>query len=176
MPFRQRGSFGRRRSFRRPVINTIKREINAIQGVTAATNVVHTIAIAVDAPTTAGANQVHQGSIIKACWIEFWYYGLSADNTNDIIDIYLMKNPGANLTPPNPGTVGTSNEKKFVFQEWKGLAGTKTTGGMPYYQQGKWFKIPKIYQRFGTDDTLVLVARSPTTGNWCTKTIIKEQF
>ncbi len=75
----------------RPIINSIKNEINFVRGITASTNLVEPIAIAVDTPTTATRNQVQRGCAIKAIWIEFWYYGLSADNTNDIVDIFLMK-------------------------------------------------------------------------------------
>jgi len=176
MPFRRRGFFGRSR-FRgmRPIVNTLKIENNLTFAVAASTNAIVNLAVAVDDPATASSDQVKNGCKIKAFWLEFWYYGLSAGNTNDIFDAYVIKNPGANLTPPNPGTVGTSNEKKFVFREWKGLAGTKTTGGFPYYFQG-WIKIPRNYQRFGTDDRLVLVVRSATTGNMCFKTIMKYQF
>ncbi len=166
----------RQRGFRRgprPVINSIKNETNTVQGVVAATNLEIIIAQAKDNPVTSTPTDVQRGCLIKAISIEFWYYGLSSGNTNDIIDIYLIKNPGNNLVNPNPGTVGTSNEKKFVIREWKGLAGTKTTGGYPYEQRPRWFRIPKRYQRMGTDDVWFLVARSPTTGNLCAKFIYK---
>ncbi len=167
----------RNRGFRgsrpRPVLNSIKNEVNSVQGVVASTNLVLTIAQASDVHTTATPTSVINGCILKAIYIEFWYYGLSASNTNDIVDIYLIKNPGNNLVNPNPGTTGTSNEKKFIIREWKGLAGNKSLGGTPYSQQGRWFKIPKRYQRMGTDDVWFLVIRSPTTGNMCSKFIYK---
>jgi len=143
-----------------------------VDGLVAATNLVKQIVIAKDNELSTEVNTVRNGCIIKAVYIEFWYYGLSAGNTNDIIDIYLMKNPGNNLTPPNPGTVGTSNEKKFVFRTWKGLGGNKSLGGVPYNFRG-WIRIPKRYQRFGTDDRLQLVALTPTTGNLCQQYIYK---
>jgi len=157
----------------RPVINSIKNETSSIDALVASTNTTRSLVIADDTHDTAVASSVINGCIIKAVWIEFWYYGLSAGNTNDIIDIYLIKNPGNNLTLPNPGTTGQSNEKKFIFHEWRGLGGNKSLGGVPYNQKGRWFKIPKRYQRFGTDDRLQLVARSPTTGNFCLKSIYK---
>ncbi len=163
---RSRGSLG-------TIVTSVKNEVNSVQAVVAATNLVLDIAIAQDAATTAVANDVQKGCLIKAIWIEFWYYGLSAGATNDIFDAYLMKNPGNNLTNPNPGTTGTSNEKKFVIREWKGLAGLKSLGGQPYNQRGRWFKLPKRMHRMGTDDRWVLVVRSPTTGNFCSKFIYK---
>ncbi len=169
------GGFRRRFSGMRPMVNTLKIETNAIVAVAASTNEVFNAAIAVDSPATASSNQVKNGSRIKAFWYEFWYYGLSAGNTNDIFDMYVIKNPGNNLTPPNPGTVGTSNEKKFIFKQWRGLLGNKSLGGSPYGWRG-WIKIPKRYQRFGTDDRLSIITRSPTTGNLCQETIMKYQF
>ncbi len=156
----------------RPPVNSIKNEVTEVQAVVASTNLVIIISNAVSNPEIANNADVQNGSTIKAIWLEMWYYGLSAGNTNDIIDFYVMKNPGNNLTPPNPGTVGTSNEKKFVFKSWKGLAGNKSLGGQAYTWRG-WIKIPKIYQRQGTADRFIIVARSPTTGNFCKTNIYK---
>ncbi len=165
--------YGRRMSRGiRPIINSIKNVENVVFAIAASTNQIRNLAVAGDVHDTAVQNSVIQGSIIKAIWLEFWYYGLSANETNDIVDIYIFKNPGNNLTPPNPGTIGTSNEKKFVFKSWKGLAALKSNGGMPYFWRG-WIKIPKRYQRMGTDDRLQLVIRSPTTGNMCINAIYK---
>ncbi len=169
-----------RRFFRsrgpRPVVNSIKNNHNLVIAVVPSTNHILDLVIATDNPVTAGAgNSVKNGCIIKAVHIQFWYYGQTAGATNDIIDAYLIKNPGNNLTVPNPGTVGTSNEKKFVFREWKGLAGVKSLGGTPFTNGvgGRWYKIPKLYQRFGTDDRLQLVVRSPTIGDFCHEAIYK---
>ncbi len=171
MPFR-RGGFSRRKNLG-TIVNSIKNNFNQVDGVLASTNLVLTLAIAKDSPVNSIANDVKRGCLIKAIWLEWWYYGKSVGDVSDIVDAYLIKNEGNNLTPPNPGTVGTSNEKKFVFKEWKGLAGTKTTGGVPYKQQGRWFKIPKRYQRMGTDDRLQFILRSPTTGSNCIECIYK---
>lgn len=173
MSFFPRRQRRRRGSSLGRIVNSIKNEVNAITALTASTNTILDIAVAGDTHNTAVNNSCIQGCVIKAIWIEFWYYGLSAGNTNDIIDIYLIKNPGMNLTVPNPGTVGTSNEKKFVIREWRGLGGNKSLGGTPYNQTGRWFKIPKRYQRMGTNDEWQLVARTPTTGQLCTKFIYK---
>ncbi len=174
-------AYGRRRSYARsrgprPVINSIKNNHNLVIGVLASTNHILDSVIASDNPVTTGAgNQVKNGCIIKAFHVQFWYYGQTAGATNDIIDCYVIKNPGNNITPPNPGTVGTSNEKKFVFREWKGLAGVKSLGGTPFTNRvgGEWIRIPKRYQRFGTDDRLQFVVRSPTIGDFCIEVIYK---
>ncbi len=171
MPFRRGGSFRRSRGFR-PIINSIKNQPNFVDGVVAATNLTRTIALAVATPDNLVSTQCENGCKIFRFYFEWWYYGLSTGNTNDIVDAYIIKNPGTNLTVPNPGSVGTSNEKKFVFKTFKGLGGTKTTGGTPYHWRG-WIKVPKQYQRMGTDDVIQFVVRSPTTGNSCFHAVYK---
>ncbi len=163
----------RRRQSLGQIVNSIKNSFGRVDALVASTNLLITFARSVDNPLTANVDEVRKGCMLKAFWLEFWVYGLSAGNTNDIFDAYIIKNPGANLTPPNPGTVGTSNEKKFILREWRGLSGNKSLGGEPYRQVGRWFKIPKRFQRMGTDDIWQLVVRSPTTGNLCTKFIYK---
>jgi len=155
------GRYSMRRSFNRgprPVINSIKNQPNSFSAGIAGTNTFVLIAKAVNTPLSTTATDVSQGCVIKAVWCEFWVYAtenLSTTVTSGL-DFYLWKNPGANLTAPSPGSVGTSNEKKFVFKSFKGLVGSRTEGSLPYYWRG-WVKIPKIYQRMGTDDLLQLV-------------------
>ncbi len=145
---------------------------NAVQALPAGTNIIFDCAIAKDNPVTTVHNDVQNGSKIFRLWLEFWIYGQTAGATNDIIDAYIIKDPGNNLTLPDPGTVGTSNEKKFVFKTWKGLMGVKSLGGQPYMWRG-WIKVPKIYQRMGADDRITIVYRSPTIGDVCTNVILK---
>ncbi len=165
--------FGRKRGNRLgTIINSEKNSVGFLEGITAATNLIRTVATAVNAADNTVQNQVTRDCKIFKIWVEFWIYGLSASETNDLVDVYLFKNPGNNLTPPNPGTIGTSNEKKFVFREWRGLLARKDAGGMPYQFKG-WIKVPRVYQRMGTDDNISLVVRSPTTGNICMKFIYK---
>ncbi len=164
---------GRRRNSLGTIVNSIKNSFGRIDAVVASTNLNIVCVLSVDTPITANVADVKRGSLVKAIWIEFWYYGLNQTEVNDILDVYLIKNPGTNLTLPNPGTIGTSNEKQWVIREWRGLADNKVNGGKPYIQQGRWFKIPKRFQRMGTDDTWSLVVRSATTGNFCSKFIYK---
>ncbi len=167
--------YGQRRGMRRGglgIVNSIKNQPNFVDGVVAATNLARTIAVATANPDNTVSTEVQNGSKIFRIFFEWWYYGLSAANTNDIVDAYIIKNPGTNLTVPNPGSVGTSNEKKFVFKTFKGLGGNKSLGGTPYHFRG-WIKVPKTLQRMGTDDAIQFVVRSPTTGNSCFHAVYK---
>ncbi len=115
------------------------------------------VANAVDSATLASSVAVERGCSIKAIWLEIWIYdsALVSVGTTSGIDFYIWKNPGANLTPPIPGTEGTSNEKKFIFKSWKGLTGARTEGSPPYAWRG-WIRVPKRYQRMGSDDNIDL--------------------
>ncbi len=124
------------------------------------------LAKAVTTPDPTVDLEVAHGCIIKAVWISLDACGLAGSTALNVFDAYLMKNPGANLTAPDPISVGTSNEKKFVFKQWRAMIMSNVDGNNPYHWEG-WIKIPKRYQRFGVDDTLVLqsACTSATTGH-----------
>ena len=113
------------------------------------------LANAIDAPTNAVVNSVQRSCTLKAVWISLDLCGLAATGVLQTTRCYLMKNPGNNLTPPLPGTEGSSNEKKFIFKTWSYQTMRNQDGNPPYHWEG-WIKIPRRYHRFGIDDRLVL--------------------
>ncbi len=145
------------------VVDSIKNIPNAFTALAADTTVIVNLAIARDAPLTTGTADVKRGSKIFRIWVEFWISAtaLATEGVTTGVDLYIFKNPGNNLTAPTPSTVGSSNEKKFVFKTWKGLIASRKEG-FPAYSWKGWIKIPKIYQRMGTDDRIDIVSR--TTG------------
>ncbi len=173
MPFRQRGFFRGRRNRLGTIVDSNKNVKEGIDGIVASTNLVKIIAVAVDSATNTVTTQVERGCHIYRIWLEFWAYTTDTTDTTAQFNALIGKNPGANLTLPNPGTVGSSNEKKFVFKEWKGLLAAKSQGGLPYTWKG-WIKVPKVYQRMGADDTIDFVVRiEGVAGNICHKAIYK---
>ncbi len=102
--------------------------------------------------------------------------GLGGTGVLNNMDFYMFKNPGANLTPPAPISVGTSNEKKFVFKTWHFMIMRNQDGNTPFHWEG-WVKIPKRYQRMGTDDLIqCVVANTATlTGHFSFMAIYKWQ-
>ncbi len=112
-----------------------------------------TVASAVDAPTTASAISVERGSTIKAIYLSLDICGLAATGVLQTTSVYMVKNPGTNLTLPAPRTEGTSNEKKFIFKTWNYMTMRNQDGNPPYHWEG-WIKIPKRYQRMGTNDEI----------------------
>ncbi len=131
------------------------------------------IAKAVNTPLSTVNSDVSNGCIIKAIWCSFDVCGLAASGVKERTGVYLMKNPGDNLTAPNPFTAGTSNEKKFIFRSWMFMTMRNQDGNPPNHWEG-WIPIPKRYQRMGTDDTINLVHQNAsTTGHISTQFIYK---
>ncbi len=112
---------------------------------------------AVNSPASTNQSDVSNGCVIKAIYFTVDVCGTAGTGVLNVSDFYIMKNPGANLTPPLPASQGTSNEKKFIFRTWRAMIMRNQDGNVPYHWEG-WIKIPKRYQRFGVDDTLVFSA------------------
>ena len=146
MPYRRGGSS---RKLRLLTVNTEKHVFDFIQALST-TQVNSIIAKAVTAPSNTVDTDCHRGGHIKAIWFSLDFCGLGTSGSNNRIVVYLLKNPGANLTPPGALAVGSSNEKKFVVKMWSYMAMRNQDGNPPYHWEG-WVKIPKLYQRMGTD-------------------------
>ncbi len=143
------------RKLRLVTINSEKHVV-IITGTLSTTNLVSLLAKAVTAPSNTVTTDCHRGGTIKAIWIALDFCGLATSGTIQTSSIYLIKNPGDNLIPPGTFAVGSSNEKKFVFKQWQQMTMRNQDGNPPYHWEG-WIKIPKRYQRMGTDDTISIV-------------------
>ncbi len=161
MPFRQRGSFGRSRRSGFTVVKSIKNVRSIVSAATVSTTTALDIYKAVNAPDNTVQTEVQHGCKVFRIWVDFTIEASAevAIGTSNFADCYIIINPGANLTNPAPGSVGTSNEKKFVIRMWKGFIGARTQGADLLRFRG-WIKIPKIYQRVATDTVCQFVFRS----------------
>ncbi len=173
MPFRRRGSYGRRSMAPRAVINSIKNVVNTATGTTG-TQVDILVAKAVNAPVSTTASDVSQGCIIKAIYVIIDGCGLGGTGVLNNMAIYLIKNPGDNLAEPSPFSVGTSNEKKFIYKQWHFMIMRNQDGNTPFHWEG-WIPIPKRYWRMGTDDThrMIVINTAAVTGHFSGQFIYK---
>jgi len=163
------------RKLRLLTVNSVKHIVDDAISVTS-TNVVTDLAKAVNSPSNTVTTDCHHGSTIKAIWVSLDFCGLATSGANQRTIAYLIKNPGANLTPPGVLATGSSNEKKFIFKMWSAMTMRNQDGNPPYHWEG-WIKIPKRYQRMGTDDIIQLViACSGETGHGWFNVIYKEFF
>ncbi len=160
MPYRRRGSYRRPRNYAVTVSN--KNSVSLLLAGTAGATLITDIVDTQDSATLAVADDVQRGCIVKAVYCELWVRASEdiAVGVTTAFEAYIIKNGGNNLTPPVPGTQGTSNEKKYIFKSWKGLIGAQTASWHQPYSWKGWIKIPKIYQRFGANDKLQLVSLS----------------
>ncbi len=150
----------RRRSYARPVVNSITNRRNEEFGTTSVATG-RTLAVAVNTPDSAVDSEVSQGCIIQALWISIDGCGLGASGIRNVMGVYLIKNPGNNLTLPQVFTLGGSNEKRFVIKEWNYMIMRNQDGNNPFHWEG-WIPVPRKYQRMGTDDVWQLVFGNTT--------------
>ncbi len=154
----------RRRNFGpRPVINSIKNEVHFSIGTTGAAATI-LIAKAVNTPLSTVTTDTSQGCIIKAIYCILDGCGLAGTGVLNNLDFYMSKNPGANLTLPAPISVGSSNEKKFIFRTWHFMTMRNQDGNTPFHWEG-WVRIPKRYQRMGTDDRIDIIHQTSSGGS-----------
>ncbi len=157
------------------MIHSLKNDFIVATGV-GTSNTVTDVAKAVDNPATTVNTDVKNGSVIKAIWLSLDFCGLPASGIQQNIGMYLVKNVGANLTLPNPFTVGNSNEKRFVIKSWSAMTMRNQDGNPPYHWEG-WVKIPRPHQRMATDDIWQVVTISDSTsGHMSFHAIYKYYF
>ncbi len=163
----------RRRSYPRSIVTSIKNQVNASLGSTGTAQTL-VLAKAVTTPSPTSQPDVSHGCLIKAIYLTINGCGLAGTGVLNNMNFYLMKNPGNNLTPPAVLSVGTSNEKKFVFRQWMFMIMRNQDGNVPFHWEG-WIKIPRRYQRMGTDDVinLTFANTAAVTGHFSMECIYK---
>ncbi len=133
----------------------------------------NTLVIADDNPDNANVSEVVTGSTVNSIYLKVEVY---ATNTAALANayMYVIKNPGDNLTLVNGNVVGASDIKKFVIHQEMVMMEKNTTGNPRTLFVGV-IKLPRGYRRMGTDDKLQLVLfTGGTTADFCFQCIFKE--
>jgi len=120
------------------------------------------------------SNEVVEGSVIKAVFVEMWVQN-SANDGHQIAILEKVPQDVAGATFANMGNLYTYINKKNILFTHEGLSSNDGVGNpLPIIRQ--WFKIPKGKQRFGLGDRLVLTISNPSSNtlNRCGVTIYKE--
>ncbi len=126
--------------------------------VTTGTRVLTTLIQAREGTVASGVDEVIEGAIVKAIYIELWLIGSVADQHSIVT---LTKEVGANVGPTFTEMVGLgiyTNKKNILFTH-QGLAGNDGIS-IPLNIMRGWYKIPKSKQRFGLGDSLRLAIAS----------------
>ncbi len=158
----------------RPRVNTRKHYVQASLGTVAGGAITaRTIIDAVAVPTDA--DEVREGAIISAVYIEMW---LTSDDTAQgtaIVTLEKVVGSSTAMTVTESAALFDYDNKKNVLHTQMGLLGP--TIQHPLSSIKGWFKIPKGKQRFGLGDKLVLNLHGQSNGlNFCGFFTYKEQL
>ncbi len=105
---------------------------------------------------------VQEGSIIKAVYVEYWLR--TPDTVGGSAIVTLEKLPGAavtNMTTAESAALGNYDNKKNVLYTFMGLVNDQSADALAPVRG--WIKIPKSKQRFGLNDKLFLNVHANTT-------------
>ncbi len=134
-----------------------------------------TLIVTSDTPDLATTNEVETGSRVNAIYLHL--EAVNTEATQGVLSnayMFVMKNPGGNLTPPNTNVVGASDNKKYVIHQEMVML-QKQTGSNPRTLFNGVIVIPKLYRRNGPNDTLIMRVNTPGVDtDWCMQCHYKE--
>ncbi len=133
-----------------------------------------TILLEAKGSPTSGLDEVKEGAIVKAVYIELWLIGSVSDQFFTLI---FSKIPSglALATYAEMAALGTYENKKNVLFTSQGLASNDGIGNPVAVMRG-WFKIPRGKQRMGLGDKLAInvASRGSGTITYCGFATYKE--
>ncbi len=135
-------------------INSIKHYVN-IENAQIASGAVRTTNVVDAVATTSSAEDVVEGSIVKAVYFEHWVKSFAAVGEDIKFQYLIEKVPSgqASVTFAQMNTLDSYPNKKNVLFFSQGVIGDLTTQSVPVVRQ--WFLIPKGKQRMGFGDKIV---------------------
>lgn len=96
-------------------------------------------------------DDVIEGSVVKAVFVEIWLLGaIAANHTSFVICCEKAAGGQPNITFTQMAALGTYPNKKNLLWCSQGLLGDNATNAVPIIRD--WVKIPKGKQRFGLND------------------------
>ncbi len=126
-----------------------------------------------DTPALAATEQVETGAKVNGIYLKI---EVAATTAAALANVYLAvtKNPGGNITAPQPNTVGSDDNKRFVIHQEMVMV-EKSTGGNPRILFNGVIAIPRGYRRFAPNDILVVSLFSPGVNmDFCLQCHYKE--
>ncbi len=172
-------SFQNRRAMRLRPVHSIKHVVDVASAVVDALVTNIQLIQAVDAPTLANVQQVETGSTVSSIYIRVEVLGTVPYVTIPRVYFAIFKNPGGNLTIPNPSAIGSDDDKKWVIHQEMTMVGNVGATPFPRTMFQGVVRIPPKLKRFGINDTLVIlfandIGTTGGTSNVCVQCIYKE--
>ncbi len=167
--------FHRRRGMRSP-INSAKHYVQvSLSAVAASAAVDVPIAVAVEAPSADTPQEVREGAVVKAVFVEMWCRADSTTGGTILLSLIKRNGNGADITFAQSIALHDFLDKKNVLYHTQGLTNIAAGVATPFIRQ--WFAIPKGKQRMGLGDKLYLNLSSQTEGHLiCGFMTYKEYF
>ncbi len=159
----------------RAVIHRTKHPIQwTLQTITPlATLASETIVTAVQSTLANLANEVEEGAIVKAVFVELWVTSDDTSGSSFVATLEKLPGSGGSMSYAESIDLFSYTNKKNILYTTMGLVGPNDEVPIPLIRQ--WFKIPKGKQRFGLGDKLVLNISAITNGlNYCGHALYKE--
>ncbi len=105
-------------------------------------------------------NEIQEGSIVKAVYIEIWLRSAATTAASGQMVIYKSEGDTAAPDATEMAALGDWINKKNIFYTTMGLFNDVDADAITAFKG--WLKIPKGKQRFGLGDKLRITTFSPT--------------
>ncbi len=148
----------------RQIVHSVKHYVQfPIDQILAGTRQNIVLAVAVESTTANLANEVAEGTLVKAIFIELLLQ--NQGNLGEFIVVLEKAQSGSNgITFTNMAALFTYVNKKNVLYVSQGLTSNDGVGN-PQKILGMWFKIPKGKQRMGLGDSIILSISNTSAGD-----------
>ncbi len=157
----------------RPV-HRIKHVIDAEGNIT---NVKSTVPLikAVDAPVLGSPTEVETGAKVNGIYLHVEVLHASGAGRPNVY-MSVVKNPGNNITGPDPSAVGIDDNKRFVIHQEMIMMSGDAGNGLPRPLFNGVIVIPRGYRRFGPNDQLILqlITKGTVVADMCMQSHYKE--
>ncbi len=157
----------------RPVIHSQKHYVQ-ISRSTVLTVAATTIDLVLARAAPTGVDEVIEGAVVKAVFVELWLLNSSNDGS-DIVTVQKSSSTAVAPTFANMNALDAYALKKNILFTHQGLSSNNGVGN-PVQVLNGWIKIPKSKQRFGLGDELILniANNGPSTLEFCGFATYKE--
>ncbi len=128
-----------------------------------------------DAPVLANVTEVETGAKVNGIYLHLEVSHTSGTGRPNIY-MAVYKDPGGSIATPDPSTVGSNDNKRFVIHQEMILMSGDAGNGLPRPLFNGVIAIPRGYRRFGPNDILALaiITKGAVQADWCIQSHYKE--
>lgn len=160
----------------KPVIQTNKHYRQLTPGTVGLASIVELVIAESVARQDANANnEVSEGAVVKAVFVEMWLTSDDATQGSIVATVEKVPSGATAMTYAQSISMYTYPNKKNVLATHQGLVAPNVQSGIPVFRE--WIPIPKGKQRMGLGDKIVLNISGISNGaNYCGFFTYKEQL